>query len=61
MGKKVALNVLYNIIIFFCLLIAYSGFEYARYEYVLGAVFIGAVIVTLKIKLIKEIKNTSKP
>jgi phosphotransferase system glucose/maltose/N-acetylglucosamine-specific IIC component len=60
MGKKVILNVLYNLGIFLCVLIGYSAVEHARYEYLLGVVFIGGVLIILKIKLIKEIKNTQK-
>ena len=58
MGKKVALNVFYNIAIFLCLISVYTGFEHARYEYVLGGAFIAGVFITLKIKLIKEVKST---
>jgi hypothetical protein len=61
MGKKVALNVFYNIAIFLCLICIYTGFEKALYEYVLGGAFIGGVFITLKIKLIKEVKSTQKP
>ena len=60
MGKKIAFNVLYNLGIFLCILIAYSGFEYARYEYVLGAIFIGTILVVLKIRLLKEIREMQK-
>jgi hypothetical protein len=61
MGKKVALNVFYNLVIFLCILVIYSAFEHGRYEYVLGCAFIAGIIITLKIRLIKEIKNTQKP
>lgn len=60
MGKKLALNVLYNIAIFVCLALVYYGFEHARYEYVAGAVFIGAVFVILKIRLLKEVRDMQK-
>jgi hypothetical protein len=61
MGKKVALNVFYNLVIFLCILVIYSAFEHSRYEYVLGCAFIAGIIITLKIRLIKEIKNSQKP
>lgn len=61
MGKKVALNVFYNLGIFLCVLVIYSAFEHQRYEYVLACAFIAGILITLKIKLIKEIKNTQKP
>lgn len=60
MGKKVALNVLYNIGIFICLILIYKGFSEPRYEYVAGALFIGAVLVILKIRLLKEVRNMQK-
>ncbi|MDB5061666.1 MAG: hypothetical protein JWP67_1509, partial [Mucilaginibacter sp.] len=44
-----------------CILVIYSAFEHGRYEYVLGCAFIAGIIITLKIRLIKEIKNTQKP
>ncbi|RYU89462.1 hypothetical protein EWM62_14165 [Mucilaginibacter terrigena] len=61
MGKKVALNVFYNIGIFLCAIIIYSAIEHARYEYVLACAFIAGILITLKIKLIKEIKRLQKP
>jgi hypothetical protein len=60
MGKKLALNVLLNIGIFVCLVLAYWGFEHTRYEFILGAIFIGTVLVILKIRLIKEVRNMQK-
>ncbi|HJP63747.1 MAG TPA: DUF6358 family protein [Mucilaginibacter sp.] len=60
MAKKLALNVLYNIGIFICLVLIYTGFEKKHYEYIAGAVFIGAVLVVLKIRLLKEVRNMQK-
>ena len=60
MGKKLALNVLYNICIFICLALIYYGFNNHRYEFIAGAVFIGAVFVILKIRLLKEVRNMQK-
>lgn len=57
MGKKVALNVFYNIVIFLCIIIIWSAVEHARWEYVLACAFIAGIIITLKIRLIKEIKS----
>ncbi|QHS54850.1 hypothetical protein GWR56_04540 [Mucilaginibacter sp. 14171R-50] len=61
MGKKVALNVLYNIGIFLCIIITYSAIAHARYEYVLACAFIAGILITLKVKLIKDVKNSQKP
>ncbi len=60
MGKKLVLNVLYNLGIFICLWLIYYGFTTPRYEFIAGAVFIGAVFVILKIRLLKEIRNMQK-
>ncbi|WP_454804468.1 DUF6358 family protein [Mucilaginibacter phyllosphaerae] len=60
MGKKVALNVFYNIIIFLCIVIIWNAVEKSRWEFVLGCAFIAGMIITLKIRLIKEIKGMQK-
>ena len=60
MGKKLALNVLYNLGIFICLWLIYYGFTTPRYEFIAGGLFIGAVFVILKIRLLKEIRNMQK-
>ena len=57
MGKKLALNVLYNIGIFICLILIYEGALNKHYEYIAGALFIGAILVILKIRLLKEVRN----
>ena len=60
MAKKLALNVLYNICIFICMALVYYGIKPFRIEYILGAVFIGAIFVILKIRLLKEVRNMQK-
>ena len=61
MRKKVGLNVLYNIGIFICLVLVYTfGFEHPRWDYLASAVIIGGVLVTLKIRLIKEVRAMQK-
>ncbi|MBS1528192.1 MAG: hypothetical protein JST19_21280 [Bacteroidetes bacterium] len=60
MGKKLALNVLYNIGIFVCLVLIYNGFQGKHYEYIAGGVLIGAVLVVLKVRLVKEVRNMQK-
>jgi hypothetical protein len=61
MGKKLALNVLYNIGIFICVVLVYTfGFEHPRWEYLTSAVIVGAVLVVLKIRLMKEVRNMQK-
>jgi hypothetical protein len=60
MRKKIALNVFYNICIFICLALIYSGFVDKHYEYIAGAVFIGAIFIILKIRLLKEVRDIQK-
>lgn len=60
MGKKLALNVLYSIGIFVCAVTIYWAVPLKRYEFIVGAAFIAAMFVILKIKLLKELKNTQK-
>ncbi len=61
MGKKLFLNVLYNIGIFVCLITGYQyGIVQKQYGYLLGAVLIIAIFIMLKIKLLKEVKNAQK-
>lgn len=57
MGKKLALNVLYTVSIFICVAIIYWAWPLKRYEFILGAIFIGAILVVLKIKLLKELRT----
>ncbi|GAA4332370.1 hypothetical protein GCM10023149_38620 [Mucilaginibacter gynuensis] len=57
MGKKIALNVLYNVGIVIAIIIGYWGVEHGRYEFLLGAIFIGGVFIALKIRLRKEVKE----
>jgi hypothetical protein len=36
----------------------YNGFVDKHYEYIAGAVFIGAIFIILKIRLLKEVRDT---
>lgn len=60
MGIKLFLNVLYTIGIFICAVIAYWGYQHARYEFIMGGVFVAALLIILKIKLLKDLKNPQK-
>lgn len=57
------LNVLYNICIFICFIAAYQyGIVQKEYGYIFGAVVFIVIFIILKLRLIKEIKNTqNKP
>jgi len=62
MWKKVTLNVLYNICIFLCFIGAYQyGIVQKQYIYILAAAIFITIFIILKIRLIKEIRNTQKP
>lgn len=62
MGKKLALNVLYNIGIFVCLVAAYTfGFEHPHWDYLACAIILAGVLIVLKIRLMKEVRNMQKP
>ena len=60
MGKKLALNVLYNIGIILCLICTYWSFLHGFYIYIFVALFVLIMFLGLKIKLIKEIKEATK-
>jgi len=60
MGKKFALNILCTIGIFLSIIALFWGFENKHYEYVPGALFIGAIFIVLKIRILKEVKNLNK-
>ncbi|MEO6150973.1 MAG: DUF6358 family protein [Mucilaginibacter sp.] len=60
MGKKIALNVLYNVGIVISLFVGYEGFMAGNYAYVLAAAFIATILIVLKIKLVKEVKEMNK-
>jgi hypothetical protein len=60
MAKKLALNVFYNIAIFICFVAIYQGFTGKRYEFILAGAFVAAIFIVLKIKLIKEMRNSTK-
>jgi len=60
MGTKILLNTLYNVGIFITLMTAYWAFSNSRYEFVAAGVFVAAIFVVLKIKLIKQVKSGIK-
>jgi hypothetical protein len=60
MWFKILLNVLFNVGLFLCMVIIYYGFKNSNWAYVLGAVFAFAMILIFKLRLIKDIRNTSK-
>ena len=57
---KFILNILYSICIVICLVTIYSGVKNNNWAFVLGAAFICALVVVFKLRLLKDIKNTTK-
>ncbi|WP_295651673.1 DUF6358 family protein [uncultured Mucilaginibacter sp.] len=60
MGLKILLNVLYNIGIIICLVGIYFSYQHGNWPYIMGLVFIGAMIFIFKLRLIKDIRNMGK-
>lgn len=61
MWKKVIPNTLYTVGIVVCLIYGYRyGLEQGHYEFLFGAVVLIVIFVILKIRILKEIKNTQK-
>jgi hypothetical protein len=62
MGKKLMLNTLYSVVIIISLIAAYQyGIVQKQYEYIAVAAVIIAIFIYLKIKILKQIRNTQKP
>jgi len=60
MGKKLLLNTLYSIGIFICILLVYKGFSAKEYWYIPGGLFVGAILLVLKIRILREVRNMQK-
>jgi len=60
MGLKLTLNVLYTIGIFICMAAAYWGYQHTRLEVIMGAAFLGLMVLILKIKLLKDLRAPKK-
>ena len=60
MLKKVLLNVFYNIAIFTMVLSFFWGINKERYSIVLFSVFVLALFIFLKLRLIKEVKAVTR-
>ena len=61
MWKKAIPNTLYTIGIIICIITGYQyGIVQKQYGYIFGAAVLIAIFVFLKIKILKEIKNTLK-
>ena len=62
MAKKLLLNTLYTLGIVVSIIVGFEyGIQQKQYGILLGAVLIIAIFIVLKIRILKEIKNTQKP
>ena len=60
MGKKIALNVLYNVGIVVCLFEGYLFYVNKHYTYVAIAAITAAILIVLKLRLIKQIRGMNR-
>lgn len=60
MGKKIILNVLYNLALIILVLCVFWSIKNSQYAITFGAVIIAAFVIFLKIRLIKEVKEFVK-
>jgi hypothetical protein len=60
MWKRALLNFLYNLGIFVCALAIYYGFGGKHYELVAAGAFGAAVLIGLKVRLIRAVRNLEK-
>jgi hypothetical protein len=60
MGFKLVLNVLYTVGIVLCLFVAYKANTDKNFTMLGAAILLGGVIVVLKIRLLKDVKNSQK-
>ena len=62
MGKKLLLNTLYTLGIVISIIVGFEyGIQQQQYGILSGAVLIIAIFIVLKIRILKDIKNTQKP
>ncbi|RFZ92991.1 hypothetical protein D0C36_16530 [Mucilaginibacter conchicola] len=60
MGKKLALNVFYTIVIFVCAVAAYTSWQHGRWIWLGSFILLGALFIIAKIRLMKEVQNMQK-
>ncbi|MBC7399146.1 MAG: hypothetical protein H7289_04310 [Mucilaginibacter sp.] len=61
MRNKIFLSTLYNLCIFGCIILGWTGITDKQYVYIAAAAFGLVIFVVLKIKLLKDVRNTLKP
>lgn len=58
MGFKLVLNVLYTVGIVLCLFVAYQANASKNFTLLGAAILIAGVVIVLKIRLLKDVKNS---
>lgn len=61
MGKKLALNVFYTIVIIVCCFGAYTSLQNERWIWLMSFLMLGALFVIAKIRLMKEVRAMQDP
>ncbi|WPU98312.1 DUF6358 family protein [Mucilaginibacter sp. cycad4] len=60
MGFKLVLNVLYTMGVALCFIVAYKMFTEKNYLIMAGAMVVGVVVIFMKLRLLKEVKETQQ-
>ncbi|AYL98490.1 DUF6358 family protein [Mucilaginibacter celer] len=61
MGFKLVLNVLYTMGVALCFIVAYKMATEKNYLIMAGAMVVGTVVIFLKLRLLKEVKEAQQP
>ena len=60
MGFKLVLNVLYTMGVALCFIVANKMFTEKNYLIMAGAMVVGVVVIFMKLRLLKEVKDTQQ-
>lgn len=58
MGFKLVLNVLYTMGVALCFIVAYKMAVTHNYPVMAGAMIVGVIVIFMKLRLLKEVKDT---
>jgi mannose/fructose/N-acetylgalactosamine-specific phosphotransferase system component IIC len=60
MGFKLVLNVLYTMGVALCFIVAYKMATTHNYPIMAGAMIVGVIVIFMKLRLLKEVKDTQE-
>jgi mannose/fructose/N-acetylgalactosamine-specific phosphotransferase system component IIC len=60
MGFKLVLNVLYTMGVALCFIVAYKMLTTHNYPIMAGAIIVGVIVIFMKLRLLKEVKDTQE-